>query len=485
MKFISNISKAGLVIMMLFTAFAITSCKDDLPGEMDTSLQFTELKSIKILNTGANGDVVLEGTIDENTKKISFPRIDTLTNFENLKFEAVLSDGAKLEQDAFNIAFEEGKSEKQIVLKVVNAPRYREYLTTLRLKVPVYGADFTKGVIFDFSNNALGNPLYPDYVGASTRGAAFDGEYVMVPSRFGSVNPHLLKVSDLKAGIINKVNLNTTNVTGGTLAVQTGAFVNGNLYVFNVSSAVGFKMYYYENYKENYNKPPLVITVPVGDLPIATTYNTRFGENTSVNLDENGNGYIYMPNNPVQHILRLKISNYTQVVERSVLPLPVSGMTFGMSYNQIGNSSQYLCTSYGVPMYIMTDGGSIVSPIATSVFEASAAGARIIYFNNERYLMYMTAGINSSSVTVFKVYNITRGKTIEEAIGYFAAQSDLDKKPVFEFALNGGSNAAPITYTSWKIEKDNNGKDSKLLLFTAGTDAGFSIFEFPVNVATD
>lgn len=470
--------------MMLF-AFSAMSCKEDLPGAMDTSSQFAELKSIKILNTGANGNVVLEGMVNESTKQISFPRIDTLTNFDNLQFEAIMSDGAKLEKDVFKLDFEEGVSEKQVLLKVVNSPRYREYLATLRLKVPVYGADFKNGKVYDFSNNAIGNPIYPDYVGLATRGGAFDGEYVMVPSRFGSVNPHLLKVSDLKEGRINKLNLNTTNITGGTLPIQTGAFANGNLYVFNVSSGVGFKMYYYENYKENYNKPPLVITVPVTGLPITGAYNTRFGENTSVNLDVNGNGYIYMTNNPIQHILRLKIANYTEVVERSILPLPVSSMTWTMSYNQIGSTSQYLCTSHGTPMYIMSDGGGIISTIPTTIFEASAAAAKVVYFNNERYLIYMTAGINATSATVFKVYNITRGKTVEEAIGFFAAQSDLEKKPIYEFALNGASNSAPITYTSWYVEKDNGGKDSKLLLFTTAADAGFSIFEFPVNVAVD
>ncbi len=469
-----------MLLTVLLGLFAMSSCKDDLPGAIDSSDKFTVLKSIKIVNSGEDGNTVVNGTINEDTKTITFPRLDTLSDFSNVKFEAELSNGATLDKTSYSVPFAEGESERTIVIKAVNQPRYREYFVKLRLKVPVFGADFEKGNVYDNSNNAIGNPIYPTYVGLATRGGAFDGDYVMVPSRQGSVNPHLLKVSDLKQGVINKINLNTSGITGGTLAIQTGAFANGNLYVFNVSNASGFKMYFYRDYKTNLNSSPEVITVPVDNLPPAT--NTRFGENTSVNLDANGNGYIYMPNNPIQVILRLKVQNYTEVVERTVIPLPASSVTFGVSFNQIGSTSQYLCTSYGSPLYVVSESGSVAMNVPSSIFEATAADARVVYFNNERYLMYMTSGINNSSATVFKVYDITRGNTIEEALTIFSAQSELARKPIYEFSLNGGANNAPITRTSWKVEKDDKGEDSKLLLFATASDAGFTIFEFPKKV---
>ena len=481
MKFNRSLSAA---LLALTSFIGLSSCSEDFPTNVESD-KYTDLKSIRIVNAGASGTEVLEGVIDEDKKTISFPRLDTLTDFDNVKFEAVTSEGASLEKEVVSIPFTSGDAQREIIVKVVNSPRFKEYKALIRFKVPVYGADFSNPSIFDFSNNAAGNPIYPAYVSALTRGGAFDGEYVLVPSRSGGTNPHLLKVSDLKNGVINKLDLNTTGISGGTLAIQTGAFANGNLYVFNVSStAVGFKIYFYEDYKNNYNKAPKVITVPVSDLPLATN-SGRFGENTSVNLDENGDGYIFMPDNATRNILRLKIANYTEVVEKSILPLPNSAITFGLSYNQIGTSAQYLVTSYNAPMYLMSDAGSVTTTIPVSVFEASAAGAHIFNFNNERYLTYMTAGVNNASVTVFKVFNITKGKTVEEAIEYFAAQSDLEKKPVFEFALNGSGNAAPITHVSYKVVKDASGKDSKLLLYTTATDAGFSIFEFGVNVAED
>lgn len=476
MKIGYNFSKI-ILLTVFFGLFAMSSCKDELPGAINSSDKFTVIKSIKIVNAGENGNTVVVGTVNEDTKTISFPRLDTLSDFSNIKFEAELSDGASLDKSSYSIPFAAGESEKTIVVKAQNQPRYRDYFVKIRLKVPVYGADFGKGEVYDNSNNPIGNPIYPTYVGLLTRGGAFDGNYVMVPSRQGGVNPHLLKVSDLKQGTINKINLNTTGIAGGTLPIQTGAFVNGHLYVFNVSDANGFKMYFYRNYETNYNTKPEVITVPVNNLPPAT--NSRFGENTSVNLDANGNGYIYMPNNAIQVILRLKVQNFTEVVERSVVPLPASSVTFGVSFNQIGSTSQYLCTSYGSPLYVVSESGSVAMTIPSSIFEATAADARVVYFNNERYLMYMTSGINNASGTVLKVYDITRGGTIEEALTIFSGQNELARKPIYEFSLNGGANSAPITRTAWKVEKDSKGEDSKLLLFATASDAGFTIFEFP------
>lgn len=481
MKITWNRSISGLILAMVSLA-SFTSCSEDFPGNVESD-KFTDLKSISIVNAGPNGNEVLVGTIDENSKSISFPRIDTLSDFSKIQFEAVTSDGAQLEKNIFSIPFRSGDTQKDIILKVVNSPRFKEYKATVRFKVPVYGADFSNPTIFDFSNNPIGNPLYPTYIGQATRGGAFNGEYVFVPSRQGGTTPHLLKMSDLRNGVINRIELNTTGITGGTLPIQTGAFAGDNLYVFNVSStAIGFKIYFYENFKVNYNKAPRVITVPVNDLGVNSG---RFGENTSVNLDAEGNGYIFMPDNPARNILRLKIANFTEVVEKTVLPLPASSITFGLSYNQIGSAGQYLVTSYNAPIFLMSESGSVTKTISDKVFELSAAAAHIVYFNNERYLMYMTAGVNSSSVTGFKIFNITRGETISDAIDIFAAKPDLERVPVYEFSLNGGGNPAPITHTSWKVEKDGSGKDVKLLLYTTATDAGFTVFEFPVNVEKD
>ena len=68
----------------------------------------------------------------------------------------------------------------------------------VRKRVPVFGADFEKPTVYNFS----GDNIYSDFADAgSTRCASFDGEHVLIVSRRSSAPfAHLLKVSDLKRG---------------------------------------------------------------------------------------------------------------------------------------------------------------------------------------------------------------------------------------------------------------------------------------------
>src|SRR5690625_1853838 len=77
------------------------SCEKEFPKNVD-SPDKAELKSIKLVNAGADGNTVLEGTIDEVRKTVSFPRLDTLTDFSNLIFEAEMSAGAQLDKESYS-----------------------------------------------------------------------------------------------------------------------------------------------------------------------------------------------------------------------------------------------------------------------------------------------------------------------------------------------------------------------------------------------
>src|SRR5690606_26572884 len=90
----------GCMLLSLVGLTTITSCSEDFPSNVESD-KFTDLKEIRIINAGPNGDQVLEGEINELTKTIRFPQLDTLSDLENVKFEAVLSDGATLEKDVF------------------------------------------------------------------------------------------------------------------------------------------------------------------------------------------------------------------------------------------------------------------------------------------------------------------------------------------------------------------------------------------------
>ncbi|HMR84163.1 MAG TPA: DUF4623 domain-containing protein, partial [Niabella sp.] len=336
-----------LATVLLATLF---SCTKDFPSNVESSDEVV-LQSIKILNAGSNGNTVVEGAIDENTKNISFPRLDPETNFEALRFEAAMSNGAKLDQDSYQFIFGEGVSSQTGIIKVVNNKRFREYRVILRLNVPVYGADFTKPLIYDYTNNELGNPIYPTYTGATTRGSGFDGEHVLIVTRAAG-GSHLLKISDLRNNVITPISLNLTGVSGGTFPVNVGAQVNGHSYIANLSgnsAASPIKIYHWQDPTA---VPELITTINVPDGGV------RIGDNMSANLDANGNGYFYFGDNAATKVIRLKVTNYTTISDPFVFA-SLTGSSYTMSFNRVGNTSDYIYTGYDAPIRVANESGTV------------------------------------------------------------------------------------------------------------------------------
>lgn len=476
MKMTYKTSKIGLLATFM-GLLTLASCKDDLPEALDTSANVTILNSIKITNAGANGTTVLEGVVDEDAKTVSFPRIDPSTNFANLKFEANLSAGAKLSQDTYPVTFEDGQSEKVIVVKVLNSPRFREYLVKLRLKVPVFGADFEKGTTYDFTTNPLGNPIYDSFTGALTRGSGFDGQQVLVVRREA---PHLLNVSDLKTGVINKIPLNMTGVSQGTFILNMGAQVNGHTYIANLSgntAASPLKIYHWTNPS---TAPQVINNINVGTI---TGAGVRHGDNFSVSLDNQGNGYFFFGDNAGGKILRFDVANYTTVSNPTVFAVPVAGAGSWTSYNRIGNTSEYLFTGHDAPVALVSEGGAAAFTMSRTAIPVRGSDARIVYFNSERYLIVTTAARTGSEATNFLVYDITKGDNVKDALTNLNNQPSV--VPVFQYSLMGPVNTSPASQTGFYVKKDGSGNDVSLMLYAGANDAGFVFFEFQKKVALD
>lgn len=471
MKLTYKTSKIGL--LATFAGMLIlASCKDDFPEAMDTSSNMTVLNSIKIMNAGANGTTVLEGTVDEEAKTVSFPRIDPATNFSGLKFEASVSEGAKLSQDTYPVVFEEGASEQTITVKVLNSPRYRDYFVKLRLKVPVFGADFEKGTTYDFTSNPLGSPIYDAFTGALTRGSGFDGKQVLVGHRTA---PHLLNVSDLKAGVINKIPLNMTGVPG----VYSGDFVNGHSYLVNLSGAndaSGLKVFHWADPSA---APQIVVNVTT--VPGAGT--TRYGDNFSASLDDQGNGYFFFGNNAGNRVLRFSVTNYTTVSDPFSFAVPTSAAGSWSSYYRIGNTAEYLFTGHQVPIALVSDGGTASFTMSGTNVPLIGSAARIVNFNSERYLIVTTAARSAGNFTNFMVYDITKGETVKDALTNLNNLPAVT--PVFNYSLMGPINTSPASQTGFYVKKDALGNDESLMLYAGASDAGFVFFEFQKKVALD
>lgn len=469
-----NISKYWLLAFS--TLVMLYACQKEYPRNVDSPDEVV-LKSIKIVNAGQAGNVVVEGVIDEVNKTVSFPRLDTLTDFTKLRFQAETSNGAKLDQESYVWNFNPGESEKTQVIKVVNNKRFREYLVKLRLMIPVYGADFTKAQIFDFTNNELGRPVYSTFVSLLTRGSGFDGQHVLIVTR-DAMGSHLLKVSDLKNNTIAPIPLNLTGVSGGTFPVNVGAQINGHTYIANLSGAQNspFKIYHWTN--------PSAAPQVIADINIATIAGAgvRHGDNMSANLDQNGNGYFYFGDNAVSKILRLTVTNYTTISDPVVLP-NATGSTFVMSFNRVGNTSDYIYTGYDAPIRLANESAVVSYALSNTAVPLRGSDARVIFFNGERYLIMTTAARSGSDPVVLYVYDITKGSTTAEALALFNDRAD--KSPVFQYSLLGPVNTAPSTQTGWFVTKDATGKDDKLTLYTASADAGFVLIDFPKKTLID
>lgn len=496
MKRLNDLIK--ILSLLLVMAITLISCKDSLPTGIDSFDKYTVLTSIRLMNAGPNGDIVLEGSIDQEKKEVSFPKIDPTTDFSNLRFEAVMSDGAKLEKEVYSFTFGEGDTERSMVFKVVNSPRTGEYLSKIVLKLPPVGVDLVAPDIYDFTSNAMGNPLYPDFSGATTRGAAFNGEYVLVNSRFGGTNPHLLRVSDLKVGIIAKLPLITTGIQGGSVALTSGALVGSSIMLNNSSGVLGtspLKLYYYQNI----TSIPEVIsfngdgyTVGNGSSASLGTF-PRTGDMMSYNLDENGYGAVYSINNASSAspngILKLTIEGFNRVVNAKVIPRPVATsantMTMNASYNRVERTSDYILTSYDAPLYVVDSDGAVSYDDKGLVFPKNMSDVRVFTFNKSRYLLTITVPRASGGTnTILQLYDITPGSNTVEALERFAKKELVDRRPVFEHNYNysGNGSGAQLAQTAYHIIKDGNGEDSKLQIFGANNDAGFAIVEFSKNM---
>lgn len=470
MKTVYKFPKFGILLFVI-GMFTLSACSEDFPENIESS-KMTVLKSIKILNAGADGSTVIEGVIDENKKTVSFPRVDPETDVSAIRFEAETSEGASLETDTYAFPFEEGQAERTITIKVVNEPRFREYFVTLRLRVPVFGADFSKPNIIDHTNNELGSPAYPAFTGMTTRGSGFDGEHVLVVAR-NDMQPHLLSVADLKNNEIKPIPLNMTGVSGGTYTMNMGAQVNGHTYIANLSggtAASPLNIYHWDD--------PSAAPQRIANLDLSTISGSggRHGDNMSVNLDANGNGFIFFGDNAGNKGLRLQVTGYTTISNPAAFAISPAAQAWA-TWTRVGSTDNYLYSSHSSPISVVNAGGTKSYTMGSSTIPIRSSDPRVVNFNGKRYLMATTAARAAGEPVVLSVYDISNGGDIVEALTTFEALPE--HAPIYEYSLLGPDNQAPSTQTAFNIIKDEDGNDQTLVLYTASTDAGFVIIEFP------
>ncbi len=459
------------ILLFPLCCMSVTSCSNDDPEPEVSGL--TVIYGIKMLNAGVEGNEVITGTVDEDKKEISFPEIDPETDLSGVRFEVDLPEGAAMDEEEYDFTIAEGKSSITRVIAVVNGKRKREYFATIRLDLPVFGADFSdaKMKVYDFSGQTT---MYTDLASTNTRSAHMDKDYVLMVSREGGTRPHLLRLEDLKNGDASQpVMLSTNNVTGGTFAISAGRLAQGHIYICNLATPTTdspIKIYHWASPTA---EPEVIASLYSTDL---TGYTAgRFGDYLSMELDESGNGYIFLGVNGSQatyKALRVKVSGFTNVSEPTLVN---NDMYAGLwaSVNQVdGSPEEYIYSGHQGPIMLVNSGLQIQYTVPTTALaNTDGSDARIITFNEERYMvMLATPGAGS-----IDIYDITDGDTTLEALTLF---TEGNQTALRKYSL-GGAIAAGTAAGSIGWAKEG---DETLYIMGAAPEAGFALLEFPKKV---
>jgi hypothetical protein len=454
-----NIKKYIALFIIPFCAMMI-SCNDEDKYDTSDSPNLTYIKNIRILNVA---DTVIHGKINELTKEIKFPKLDSLSDLSTVKFAADLPEGAYLDQETYDFTVAEGETQKQLTLTVMNGKRYREYLVTIRLSAPVFGADFTRANVYDHSRTQGVDNMYPDFNGILTRSADMDSDHILIVSR--STNLHVLNLAELKQGTLNPVPLDMTDVSGGTYTISSGRFAHGHIYVCNLAGgATPFSIYHWDN--------TAAVPAKVFSETVALA---RIGDDLSVDLDENGNGYIYAGTNATHNVVRIKVTGFTNLSEPVAIPMSY-GTRLWNYFNLVeGSTSEYLFTKADIPIHLVDYDGTVKYTMATTSFPLGSADPRIFNYNEKRYFGFITANLGTTNCpdNILHVYDITRGSTTQEALELLEAGSKI---PELKYDLKGASTATtyPANF-NWAISEDAD----FLYLFGASPNAGFVFIEAP------
>ena len=351
---------------------------------------------------------------------------------------------------------------------------------------PTPGADFTQAIVHDFSI-ATGN-VYADLAEEFTRGGDFDGEYVLLANRTA---PKLLKVADLlNDDASSPILLDVTGIEGGTHVVSAGRLSHGHIYLCNLATkaddveggAGPLKVYHYASPTAT---PEVVVNWNgTGITNSENDYTGRIGDNISINLDENGNGYAYFFKQEADNkFFRFSVTNFTNFSAPTEFELPAVCNYYGMM-NQVGDNQYLFTSSYVAMMWLFDADANILREFEwASMGEGDDAinvnhgcDPRIIEFNRSRYLMLSNArrflywaneGIH--------VFDISEGNDNISALVKLQDQQDAETLfPIYSYEMPGEVVSAACVALCNAAEVDG-----KLVIWAAAPHVGMCLVEVP------
>ncbi len=356
------------------------------------------------------------------------------------------------------------------------------------------GIDYSAAVIHDFSIATGNAPLA--FTDGLTRGTDFDGEYVLLVTRTDAetASPHLYKVKDLLDDNMNTpYYLNTTGIEGGALLVSSGCLSQGHIYICNMTTQLSngdnLKVYHYASPTA---KPDVWSWNGVLGNSSGTAAMSRLGDNISVNIDENGNGYAFFCGqyeDLSNRIYRVQITNFNHFSNPIEINCGVQFAYYGY-VNEVPEKGQYLLKSYYSSIIRLMDanGNPLIEDIdldETDCGLRTGLDPHIVTFNNSRYLIWCTPyndGRRLGSVPGLYIQDITNGVDTRRALIRWSellySEEDL-WTPTYFYSLDPTQPEAGTIVTASTAQCNAAEVDGKLVVFTAVNKAGFVLVEFP------
>jgi hypothetical protein len=300
-----------------------------------------------------------------------------------------------------NLSFAGTTSEYSFVANVTQAGFNPDNTTTLMDKSGAAG--FLPGVI---NSN-------------ESRGAAFNGQYVVVPSRKEGNNVFYW---DVNAGGDHSA-MSMTGVSGGTWVVSDVGFSGNAVYVSNMVNAQDqvFKVYRWDSVTDE--TPEVIIEWVVGD-PVSPAVAIRLGDALSIVGDPATNGYIIASNfpfsNPQNQFYVWEFTNGVPASEPAIWTVnPVEGARIGQ-YGRInpipGETEKFLVSGAEMGIAVINKQGQVLYEVPETVIQFRAFDPNVFNYNGGRYLSYTVNREWEASGAFMQIVNITEGADVVEAL---------------------------------------------------------------------